>query len=303
MTTILVTGGTGTFGNAFAQRVLDYNLADRLIVLSRDEKKQLDMRARFDDPRLRFYLGDVRDYRRLRRAFQGVNVIVHSAALKQVDRSSLDILEFIDTNVIGTRNVIEACHDEGVEKLIVLSTDKAVASATPYGATKSLCEALAIAGNIYGSCRVACVRYGNIIGSRGSVLEIWDKQVATTGVLKITDERMTRFWLPIDDAVDLVLLALDRTGGGEIFIPKGVARRRVIELAMVHFPGAEIAVTGKRSYEKMHEVLVSPDEIDRLHDCGDCYVLAPLHVRWEPGPWGLDYPLVPDYFEYRSDVV
>lgn len=302
MHTILITGGTGTFGNAFTEHILSNRLADRVIIFSRDEKKQQEMRARFADPRLRFYLGDVRDRRRLRRAFAGVDAVVHAAALKQVDRSALDIMEFIATNAIGTKNVLEVAHDCGVGKVVVLSTDKACASITPYGATKALAEWQAVAANIYGPTRSCAVRYGNIIGSRGSVLELWQRQAESGKPLVITDDQMTRFWMPIEDAVKLVLLALERTGGGEIFIPYCVKRGKVIQLAARHFPGSEIIVTGeKRSYEKIHEELVTPEEVDRCHDCGDVYVLAPMHVRWEPGPWGVDYPLVAPDFQYRSD--
>lgn len=297
--TILITGGTGSFGNAFTRRVLDERLAERVVIYSRDEKKQQDMRARFNDPRLRFYLGDVRDYRALRRAVQEVDAVIHASALKQVDRSALDIREFIKTNIGGTANVIEACHDRGVRKLVVLSTDKACASSTPYGATKSVSEWLAIAGNVYGVTRSCAVRYGNIIGSRGSVLELWQKQ-AEHGAIRITDPQMSRFWMPLSSAVDLVLLALDRTGGGEIFIPKDVEHLSIVDLARSAFPDCRIEYTGKRSYEKIAEWLVAPEEVDRLHDCGDVYVLAPLHVRWTPGPWGTDYPLVAEDFQYTS---
>jgi len=298
---ILITGGTGTFGNAFTERMLTDNLAERVTIFSRDEKKQLDMRVKFNDARLRFYLGDVRDRWRLKRAFEGVDVVIHGAALKQVDRSAQDILEFIATNTIGTKNVLEAAHDADVGKVVVLSTDKACASATPYGATKSLAEWLAIGANVYGPTRSCAVRYGNVVGSRGSVLELWAGQAAQGNPLTITDDKMTRFWMPIRQAVDLVLLALERMGGGEIFIPKHVTKSRVIQFASMHFPGSEIQVTGeKRSYEKTHEWLVAPEEADRCHDCGDVYVLTPLHVRWSPGPYGLDFPLVERGFCHGS---
>jgi len=299
---MLITGGTGTFGNAFAQRVLDFHLADRLIILSRDEKKQLDMRARFNDPRLRFYLGDVRDRDQLRRAFSDVDTVVHAAALKRVDRSALDVVEFIKTNVLGTMNVIEAAHDRNVGRVVALSTDKAVESVTPYGACKAIAEWLAISGNVYGDTHICAARYGNIVNSRGSVLETWRRQYDAGEPLAITDDRMTRFWLCIEQAVDLVLLALARMGGGEIFIPKDVDRGRVIDFARRYFPDAEFVQTGKRSYEKIAEVLVAAEETDRLVDCGDCYVLQPMHVRWEPGPYGMTCgsPVGED-FQYRSD--
>jgi UDP-N-acetylglucosamine 4,6-dehydratase len=300
MTTLLITGGTGTFGRAFATHALTNNLYSRIVILSRDEKKQSDMRAEFNDSRLRFLLGDVRDVNRLEMALRGVDHIIHAAALKQVDRSALDIIEFINTNVNGTRNVIRVAHECSVKKIVVLSTDKACASTTPYGATKSLAEWLAIAGNVYGPTRSCAVRYGNIVGSRGSVLETWEKQHIQEKSITITDEHMTRFWMTIKQAVRLVLLALDRMGGGEIFIPRQVNSSSVLDLARSCYPYAYITQTGKRSYEKIHEMLVSPEERDRLRNCGDVYVLLPEHVRWEPGPYGTDGVPVPPDFQYRS---
>lgn len=300
MTTLLITGGTGSFGRAFTAHALTNNLCDRITVLSRDEKKQSDMRAEFNDSRLRFLLGDVRDIERLILALQGIDIVIHAAALKQVDRSALDIIEFINTNVNGTRNVVRACHWNDVKKLVVLSTDKACASSTPYGATKSLAEWLAIAGNVYGPTRSCAVRYGNIIGSRGSVLETWEYQYEQSHHITITDTSMTRFWMDIGEAIKLVLLALDRMGGGEIFIPRDVLFENVASFARQWWPDAYVTVTGKRSYEKIHEMLVSPEERDRLRDCGDVYVLLPEHIRWEPGPYGTEGEPVPDDFEYRS---
>jgi UDP-N-acetylglucosamine 4,6-dehydratase len=300
MTTLLITGGTGTFGRAFATHALTNNLYSRIVILSRDEKKQSDMRAEFNDSRLRFLLGDVRDVDRLEMALRGVDHIIHAAALKQVDRSALDIIEFINTNVNGTRNVIRVAHKCGVKKLVVLSTDKACASTTPYGATKSLAEWLAIAGNVYGPTRSCATRYGNIVGSRGSVFEIWRQQKKAGQSITVTDERMTRFWMTIDQAVELVLLALNRMRGGEVFIPRDITAVNIMKIARDAFPDAYITETGKRSYEKIHEMLVSPEERDRLRFCGDVYVLLPEHVRWEPGPYGTDGVPVPPDFQYRS---
>lgn len=300
--TVLVTGGTGTFGRAFVRRVLDEGLVERIIIYSRDEYKQQDMRAEFgNDARLRFYLGDVRDVEQLERALQGVDTVIHSASLKQIQRSALDILEFVATNVFGTANVVKACHRAGVEKMCFLSTDKAVEAMVPYGVTKALAEWLAIAGNVYGDARICAVRYGNVVGSRGSVLETWRRQHEAGEPLSITDFRMTRFWLSIGEAVDLVLYALRNTGGGEVFIPKITECGLVTDFALRYFPGATFVETGKRSYEKVHEVLVAREEVDRLVDAGYCYVLLPLHVRWQPGPFGAPLPRVNEDFEYRSD--
>jgi UDP-N-acetylglucosamine 4,6-dehydratase len=302
MNTLLITGGTGTFGHAFTRRVLDDDLFKRVAILSRDEKKQAGMSREFGDSRLRFYLGDVRDRPRLERAFRGTDAVVHAASYKQVDRSGMDADEFYKTICLGALNVVEAAHAAGVKKVVALSTDKAVASATPYGSFKSAAEWLFIGGNAWGPAKFASCRYGNIVNSRGSVLEIWREKIACGLPLPVTDPEMTRFWLTIEQAVDLVLLALERMNGGEIFIPKNVKRSSVLDLARAWYPIAEIEIVGKRSYEKMHEVLVADEEVDRLRDCGDCYVLLPLHVRWEPRPYGEDAPGVGVGFRYRSDT-
>lgn len=300
---LMITGGTGTFGRAFTRRMLDDNLADRVVIFSRDECKQAQMRTDFhDDARLRFRLGDVRDYDRLVLAMRGTEAVVHAAALKQVDRSADDLAEFIATNVTGTQNVVMAAHATGVKRVVVLSTDKAVNSVTPYGSTKNLAEWIAVLYNVYGPARSCAVRYGNIVGSRGSVLETWHSQVTSGCAISIVDPQMTRFWLPVERAVDLVLLALQRTGGGEVFIPKDIPRSSVLELARQHFPDAPYRVTGKRAYEKVHETLVSGEEVDRLRDCGDCLVLLPHTTRWEPGPYGVTTGSpVDENFCYRSN--
>lgn len=304
---LLITGGTGSFGHAFTGRVLADDLAERVTILSRDEVKQAQMKVQFNDSRLRFFLGDVRDRARLVRAFQGVDVVAHAAALKRVDRSGEAFDEFLKTNVVGAMNVIEACHVAGVEKCMALSTDKAVSSTTPYGASKAVAEWLFIGGNAWGQCRFSLVRYGNVLGSRGSVLETWAEQYAAGKPLAITDPTMTRFWLGIEDAVDLALLALGRMRGGEVFIPKRlgeggcITSSKIVDLARSRWPGAEFEVTGKRSYEKWHEVLVADEERDRLRDLGDVYVLLPMHVRWEPLPYGFAGKPVGAEFRYRSD--
>lgn len=301
MTQILITGGTGTFGNAFTEYALTHNLYERIVIFSRDEKKQQAMRNRLNDSRLRFLLGDVRDCERLTRACQGVDAVIAAAALKQVDRSGQETDEFHATNVTGSHNVIKATTLARVPKTVFLSSDKACASSTPYGASKAMMEWFAVAANAWGHSSFCCTRYGNVLDSRGSVLELWQARVDQGLPLLITDPDMTRFWMSIQDAVDLVLLALDRMRGGEIFIPKGVGRSSVGELARKHFPNSEWEIIGKRSYEKDHEILVSADEVDRLRDCGDVYVLLPEHVRWEPRPYGEDMPGVKAGFEYRSD--
>jgi len=294
-TRVLVTGGTGSFGHAFVRRVLEHSLFDRVTCLSRDELKQAQMRQEFTDLRLRFYLGDVRDVDRLERAFQDVDVVVHAAALKQVDRSGEAIDEFIATNTLGSLNVIAACHRAGVKKCVFLSSDKACASATPYGSTKDLASWAFIGASAWGSCRYSVTRYGNIIASRGSVLDQESPQT-----IGLTDDRMSRFWMTIDQAVDLVLLAIQRMHGGEVFIPKGIKRQMVRDTFEEQWPDTYITVTGKRSYEKITEKLVAEEERDRCHDCGDVYVLTPFSWQWDPPPYGLEFPLVPGDFTYTS---
>lgn len=305
--TLLITGGTGTFGYAFTKRILSDKLADKVIILSRDEYKQAQMAERFDqDPRLRFFLGDVRDRDQLHRAFAGVDVIAHAAAYKRIDRSALDILAFLAVNVVGTANVIDMANARDVKKVCFLSSDKACSSSTPYGACKSLAEWLSVNANVLSPTRIVTTRYGNILDSRGSLLEVWRKQAEAGKALVITDRRMSRFWMTIEEAVDLVLLALERGRGGEVFIPKDVGRGKVVDLLDEHYPDTQVVETGKRAYEKLTEELVSPEEVDRLVDCGDCYVLLPHPslVRWSPRPYGMEDGegvSVPAWFTYRSD--
>ena len=305
--TLLITGGTGTFGHAFTKRVLDDNLAERVRIYSRDEYKQARMAEEFGgDPRLRFFLGDVRDREQLHRALAGVDIVVHAAAYKRIDRSALDIMAFLAVNVIGTANVIDMANARKVKKVVFLSSDKACASSTPYGACKSLAEWLAVNSNVLSPTRVVVTRYGNILDSRGSLLETWRKQAEAGEPLTVTDCRMSRFWMTIEEAVDLVLLALARGRGGEVFIPKGVARGKVVELLQERYPDTRVVEVGKRAYEKLTEELVSAEEVDRLVDCRDCYVLLPHPslVRWEPGPYGMgrwEGVPVPAHFTYRSD--
>ncbi|HID23973.1 MAG TPA: NAD-dependent epimerase/dehydratase family protein [Planctomycetaceae bacterium] len=290
---LLVTGGTGTFGHALVRVALERDLFPRLLVFSRDEYKQAMMAETFGhDPRLRFYLGDVRDLSALRLAFRAAHYVIHAAALKQVDRSARDFPQFVQTNVVGTMNVVHACHDAGVRKCVVLSTDKACEATTPYGATKAVAEWLAVTGSTYGPCRFAAVRYGNVIGSRGSVLEVWRKQVEAHGEVRLTDPNMTRFWMTPEDAVALALYALANSRGGEVFVPKDPPHSSIRDLARSAFPRAPHRIVGKRAYEKKHEVLVSPEELDRARDVGPCVVLVPppAFVHWDPPPFGADAP-------------
>lgn len=299
--TILITGGTGSFGNAFVRIALAELDPARLVIFSRDELKQSEMAKRLgDDRRVRFFLGDVRDRWRLRRAMHGVDLVVHAAALKQVPACEYNPFEAVQTNILGATNVIEAAIDEGVKRVVAISTDKAVNPVNLYGATKLCAEKLFIQGNAYaggGITRFANVRYGNVIGSRGSVIPLFIEQ-RESGRLTITDERMTRFFLTVEQGVRLVLRAATEMDGGEVFIPR-VPSVRITDIAEAVAPGCKVVVTGIRPGEKLHEVLVSSDEARHARERGDCIVVYP-----EFAPWGeIEYrgQKLPDGFEYSSN--
>lgn len=300
--TVLVTGGTGSFGAAFVDRLLAET--DCIVrVFSRDELKQSELAARFGDhPRLRFFIGDVRDRPRLDRAMVGADVVVHAAAMKQVPACEYNPYEAVQTNIIGSQNVIDAAIDAKVPRVVALSTDKAVNPVNLYGATKLCEEKLIVQGNAYaahGSTRFSCVRYGNVVGSRGSVVPLFQRQVAE-GRLTITDERMTRFWITLPQAVDLVLFAVGSMVGGEVFVPK-IPSMRVTDLAEALAPGIGYDVVGIRPGEKLHEALLTTDEARRSVDAGDVYVVLPEHPWWtEDAGWHDAAPLDPD-FVYTSD--
>jgi UDP-N-acetylglucosamine 4,6-dehydratase len=298
---VLVTGGTGSFGKAFIQTLLDEYQPRRIAVLSRDELKQSELKERWPDGRVRFFLGDVRDQERLRRAFQGVDIVVHAAALKQVPAAEADPFEAVQTNIIGSKNVIEAAIDTGVKRVISLSTDKAVAPANLYGATKLVAEKLFVQGNGYSGedgTRFVCSRYGNVIGSRGSVVPLFLEQ-RKTGTITITDKRMTRFWMSLDQGVRFVIECLERMQGGEVFIPK-IASMKITDLAETIAPDCEIKEIGIRPGEKLHESLVSPDEAIRTIEYDDHYIIKPAYRSWG-GPEWTGGTSVSDDFEYRSD--
>ena len=300
--TILLTGGTGSFGNAFVSRVLS-EWPDAVIrIYSRDELKQSQMHALHGDRQLRFLIGDVRDRSRMSRAAQGADIIVHAAAMKQVPACEYNPFEAVRTNVLGAQHVVDAAIDAKVEKVVALSTDKAVNPVNLYGATKLCAEKIFVQGNAYAAqsrTRLACVRYGNVVGSRGSVVPLFQRQVAE-GRLTITDDRMTRFWITLPQAVDLVLYALDHMTGGEIFIPK-IPSMRVVDLADAMAPGLPREFIGIRPGEKLHEVLVTADESRHTIDAGDVYVVVPEHPWWTAHPeWMAGKPLQ-DGFVYSSD--
>lgn len=273
--TVLVTGGTGTFGKTFARKMLREHNPKKIIIFSRDEFKQHEMRTNgFDHPKLRYFIGDVRDHERLMRAFDGVDVVIHAAALKQVPACEFNPFEAVKTNVIGSQNVIAAAIDAGVKRVMAISTDKAVDPINLYGATKLTAERLFLQGNAYSSAGHAvfsCVRYGNVHGSRGSVVPLFQEQ-AKSGVLKVTDDRMTRFWLTIDHGVDFVIRAIERMRGGDIFVPK-LPSVRLTDLACAIAPEARIDITGIRPGEKLHETLISQFEAPKTYEYDDYYVV------------------------------
>ena len=274
--TLLVTGGTGSFGTAFIRTVLARHDVHSIRVFSRDELKQSELQNSLHDDRLRWLLGDVRDGARLKVASRGVDLIVHAAALKQVPACEYNPFEAVQTNIMGAQNVISAAIENHVPLTMALSTDKAVNPANLYGATKLCAEKIVAQAGVYapgGETRFASVRYGNVVGSRGSVVPIFKAQ-AEAGKLTITDERMTRFWITLEAAVEFVLSSLELVQGGEVFVPK-IPSMRIMDLAKALAPDAEIDIVGIRPGEKLHEVLLTEDEARQSYDVGDRYVILP----------------------------
>ena len=264
---VLITGGTGSFGKEFVSRVLEDDEVTKLVVFSRDELKQFEMAEKINSPKLRYFLGDVRDYQRLLRATDGIDVIVHAAAMKQIPASEYNPMEAIKTNVIGAENIVNASIENGIQRVVALSTDKAANPANLYGATKLCSDKLMIAGNVLAGARqtkFSAVRYGNVLGSRGSVIPFFlDK--AKTGSIPITDERMTRFWLTIQEGVQFVLDSFERMHGGEIFVPK-IPSFKVTDVARVVCPGIPTHVVGIRPGEKLHEVMITEDDAHSTYE-------------------------------------
>jgi UDP-N-acetylglucosamine 4,6-dehydratase len=302
---VLVTGGTGTFGQAFVRHLFAEYSPARVIVFSRDEFKQHEMRQRIRGGDLHFFLGDVRDRDRLGRAIDGIDVVVHAAALKQVPTAELHPIEYVKTNILGAENVVSACIDRKVKKVIALSTDKAVNPVNVYGATKLCADKIFIAANNLsgsGGPRFSLVRYGNVIGSRGSVVQIFD-QCRKTGTLPITDARMTRFWVRVEDGSAFVAQCLDLMQGSEIFVPK-VPSMLVVDLAKAVCAECEHEVIGIRPGEKLHEVLIARDDARHTVEFDDYYVVRPgrmngngaavSHANQQGRP-------VDDDFEYASN--
>jgi len=300
--TLLVTGGTGSFGKVFVRTALERTSLRKVIVFSRDELKQYEMQQSYpDEPRIRFFIGDVRDDRRVYRAFHGVDFVVHAAAMKHVPAAEYNPSEAVKTNVHGAQNVIDAAIEQGVERVVALSTDKACSPINLYGATKLVSDKLFIAGNAYAGgtkTRFSVVRYGNVVGSRGSVVPHF-MQLASTGELPITDDRMTRFWITLEHGVRFVMESLERMRGGELFVPK-IPSMRVVDLARALAPDAKMNIVGIRPGEKLHEEMISVPDAHRTVDMGDYYVIQP-EMDWWPAEEELGGSPVPDGFSYASD--
>lgn len=305
--TLLITGGTGSFGKKFVEKVLLEYRPKKLIVFSRDELKQHDMRQRFPDTGdspMRYFIGDVRDRERLYRAFNDVDIVVHAAALKQVPACEYNPLEAINTNVLGAANVIDAAIDRGVQKVIALSTDKAANPVNLYGATKLCSDKLFVAGNSYvggHQTKFSVVRYGNVLGSRGSVIPFFLK-MQKTGKLPVTDERMTRFWLTLEQGVEFVIKSLSRMNGGEIFVPK-IPSMRVVDVARAINPTCDLEIVGIRPGEKLHEVMVPEDDARHTLEYDDYFAILPTFQDWDRDAFVRvnGGELCPSGFRYSSD--
>lgn len=300
---VLVTGGTGSFGKAFIRHALENLGVRRLAIYSRDELKQSEVRSAFeDDDRLRWFIGDVREEQRLLRAMDGIDAVIHAAALKQVDTAEYNPFEAIKTNVIGGQNVINAAIDSGVERVVALSTDKASSPINLYGASKLCSDKLFVAGNHYAAhsrTRFSVVRYGNVLGSRGSVVPLF-RRLGPTGRLPITDSRMTRFWITLPQAVQFVVDAFDRMAGGELYVPK-IPSMRIVDLARAMAPDAKLEEVGVRPGEKLHEEMISESDSPRTLAFDDHYVILPVLAEWgERLPEG-GTPMEPGT-AYRSDT-
>ena len=304
---ILITGGTGSFGRRFTEIIFKKYNPGKVIIFSRDEYKQSEMSKIFPSSRysIRYFLGDIRDRHRLYRAFEGVDYVIHTAALKQVPALEYNPTEAVRTNVDGANNIVDAAIDAGIKKVIALSTDKAVNPVNLYGATKLVAEKIFIAANAYGGGRVkfSVVRYGNVVGSRGSVIPLF-QELKEKGIKQfpITDERMSRFWITLDDGTALVLKALAEAEGGEVFVPI-IPSMKITDLAKAIEPRCTFRVVGIRPGEKIHETLVSEDESRNAKTLDGCYVILPqffesskVHKKYEK------FPSVAEGFIYRSDT-
>lgn len=302
--TILITGGTGSFGNTFVPMTLAKYNPKKIIIFSRDEMKQWDMAKKFQgDKRVRFFIGDVRDKERLYRALDGVDYVVHAAATKIVPTAEYNPFECVKTNVMGAMNLIDACIDKGIKRIVALSTDKASSPINLYGATKLVSDKLFVAGNSYSGgheSRFSVVRYGNVMGSRGSVIPFF-MTIKDTGVLPITDQRMTRFMISLEDGVKLVWHAFQDMVGGEIYVKK-IPSMKVTDLARVIAPDAEQEVVGIRPGEKLHEQMISPEDAYYTYEYPEHFKILPVINGWGSDPARIkDGKKVAEDFVYASD--
>lgn len=300
---ILITGGTGSFGKEFIEVMLESYHPRKLIVFSRDELKQHEMRVQgFEHDSLRYFIGDVRDYDRLRRAMSDVDIVIHAAALKQVPACEYNPIEAVKTNIDGAKNVIEAALDCKVNKVVALSTDKAVNPVNLYGATKLAAEKLFVQSNAYAGTQdthFSCVRYGNVVGSRGSVIPLFAQQ-RPTGKITITDQRMTRFWLTLRQGVNFVIKCAELMQGGEVFVPK-IPSMNIMDLAQAVAPNCEIDYIGIRPGEKIHEMLLSEHEAPQTLETDDMFIIQPNHPWWNSQDVYPEAQPITTDFHYSSD--
>lgn len=305
---VLVTGGTGSFGTAFIRRLLDDSKAARVAVYSRDELKQFEMQEKFNaiDPNypLRFFIGDIRDVRRLRMALRGIDYVVHAAAMKQVTTAEYNPFECIHTNVLGAENVVNACLEAGVKGVVALSTDKAASPVNLYGASKLASDKIFVAANHLsgkGGTRFSVVRYGNVLGSRGSVIPYFRRLIEQgSDHLPITDQRMTRFWITLRQGCEFVASSMAMMRGGELFVPK-IPSMKIIDVAKALAPDLEHRFVGIRPGEKLHEVMITRDDARNTFDLGNRYVIEPAIALWQRDPLIGAAPVSQD-FEYSSDT-
>ena len=302
--TILITGGTGSFGKKATEIILKNYKPEKVIIFSRDELKQFEMAQQFKESKgIRFFIGDVRDKERLQRAFHKVDYVIHAAALKQVPAAEYNPFEAVKTNIIGAENVINVAIDQGVKKVIALSTDKAANPINLYGSTKLCSDKLFIAGNSYVGCDhsiFSVVRYGNVVGSRGSVIPYFLKQ-KEKGILPITDSRMTRFWITLEQAVDFVLNCFEQMVGGELFVPK-IPSMNIMDLAKAIDPECKTEIVGVRPGEKLHEIMVTRDDARRTLEYDDHYVVQPDFEYWGHRCKENGGKKVAEDFEYNSET-
>ncbi|MCL5011098.1 MAG: UDP-N-acetylglucosamine 4,6-dehydratase (inverting) [Patescibacteria group bacterium] len=300
--TILLTGGVGSFGSKFVEVVLAKYSPKAIRVFDINELKEVEMERKFQDERLRFFIGDIRDKDRLKRAMKDVDIVVHAAALKHITVCEYNPIEAIKTNIQGAINIVEAAIDAGVGKIIALSTDKAVYPVNLYGASKMVMEKIIVQGNSYAgknNTRFACTRYGNVVGSSGSVAPLFREQ-AKTGKITITDEKMTRFWITLEQGVEFVVKCLELMRGGEIFVPK-IPSMKIMDLAEVAAPEAKKEIIGIRPGEKLHEALITAEEAKHVKEHDNYFTIEPEFPFWGEFKTENEGKPLPDGFQYTSD--